>query len=343
MLNNALINLKTRERVAFNFRNQLNSKQILLKFLILIQCISKLRTAEQFDPLEQGLCSDYLIENLISSSVSTFRQLWFTSEKIADLNRNKLTFITYLDTWLRRDGTLNLNEKLQTIDCSDFGRFKIICRYELEFLRLRHMIFDGIFMYLFLQNNNNQMWRVIVIEVNSGKLLLFDSFKNCAKKRKNQLKFYERFFCIISHHMDLNFIKSFLMMNIDMKAKLEESSFEIWCFFKNKTMKKLRFNDRDGNYQLINLGLNSYSDISLSSIQFVTDQFLSLNSSFNLFNHQKQRRSIDEDSNEKCNTINNDSINSNLINLHLNHSSLRLKRSIHHHYHFPSNVPHRKN
>lgn len=286
MLNNA-VRHSARRATFFKFN------RTLLEFLIFINCLNVCEQ-QHLNPLEHGLCSDYLIGNLISTSVSTFKQLWLTSDKLSVLDRNKLTFVTYLDTWLRRDGSPNIDKELQTISCSDFGRKKLACKYDLEFSVVRHAVFDGIHLHVFLQNENNGEWRVIVIDTTTGSLVFYDTFKSCAKRKRRTVEFYMKFYCIIDHYLNLNDVKSLLMMNIDLRTNLEQSSFEVWCFFKNSTMKKLKFNDRDGNSQLINLSLNSYKGITLASVQFVTNEFVTLNqTSFNLFQKKEQPRSID--------------------------------------------------
>lgn len=334
-------------RTYSNYRNQFNLNRILLKVLILINCLFSSSTSEHINPLEIGLCSDYLIENLISTSVSTFKQLWFTSDKISNLNRNKLTFVTYLDTWLRRDGAPNVNEVLQTLNCSEFGRGKGICKYELDSLKMKHTVFDGMHMYVFLQNQNNRLWRVIVIEIKTGKVILFDAFKNCEKRTRTKLKFYERFYCIINKHMNMDDVKNFLMMNIDVNIDVKVSPFEVWCFFKNNTMKKIRFTDREGNYQLIGLSLNSNSDRSIATVQFVTNNIVVLND--NLNSSSKPKRSIEANCESDEILLSNNLFN-NSYEPFLNHSvdsfnhhkSFRLKRSDYReHYSFSNSKNHR--
>lgn len=272
---------------SFSFiRDLFKFYRILLKFFILINCLNLTRS--QLDLRDNDLCSDYLVEDLVSSSVSTFKQLWITSDKVAELDRRKLTFVTYLENWLRSDGSPSVADVLQELNCSDFGRARALCNFEIEYLRVRHMIFDGIYMYIFLFNVNNRKWRVIVIEIETAKVITLDFLDKCARKRR-QPEFYEKFYCIINHNFDLNTVTSFLVMNIDLNAKLDKSSFELWCFFKNNTMKKLRFSDRTGNYQLINLSLKSNVEISLASIQFIPNELVTFNLSFNPFSDREKR------------------------------------------------------
>ena len=332
----------------------------VLLFILIGCCLLYSARPEHLNPLKRGLCSDYLMENLISSSVSTFQQMWVTSERVSSLDRNSLTFITYLDNWLRRDGAPNLEEELQTLTCPDFGKMQVICKFELEFLRIRHILFDGIYTYIFLQNQKNRIWRAIVVETKTGSVLLFDSFTNCEKRRKKKkVSFYKQLFCILHQHMDMNEVKDLLMMNLDQRAELERSSFEIWCFFKNQTMSKIRFLDRQGAYQVINLKMSSPANfVTVASVQFISNRFQLLNASFeNPFAQPEKRlvgmpqREAEEPVKSKINSQINSEINTNLIGHRFSEQLSRLKRSPSEHYHLhlhpenpfdPSRLPYRR-
>lgn len=301
--------------------------------LLLISCLLGPARSEHLNPLKQNLCSDYLLENLISGSVTTFKQLWLTNDRVSAADRSRLTFITYLDNWLRRDGAPNVQEEIQTLACSDFGKMEVICKFELEFLQIKHMLFDGIHLYIFLQNQKNRIWRAIVVEARTGSVLLFDSFTNCEKRMKRKkVAFYKRLFCILHQHMDMNEVKDLLMMNIDMRAPVERSSFEIWYFFRNQTMGKIRFPDREGKYQIINLKMSSPADfVTVASVQFVLNRFQLVNSSVDNPFAQRTKRSVGRRLNEPVNST---ADTNSLIGHHrFSGEPSRLKRSPSEHYH----------
>lgn len=337
-----------------NHRKPFGPNGVRPALLLLISCLLCPARSGHLNPLKQGLCSDYLLENLISGSVTTFKQLWLTSNRVSAADRSRLTFVTYLDNWLRRDGAPNMEEELQTLSCSDFGKMKVICNFELEFLRIKHMLFDGIYMYVFLQNQNNRIWRAIVVEVRTGSVLLFDSFTNCEKRRKRKkVVFYKRLFCILHEHMDMNEVKDLLMMNIDLRVDVDRSPFEVWYFFRNQTMGKIRFPDREGNYQIINLKMSSPADfVTLASVQFVPNRFQLINSSFDNSFAQPKKRSVGWLPNEVEPVNSSRTDTNNLIGHHRFSEELsRLKRSPSEHYHLhlhpksaldPNRLPHRR-